>query len=221
MARSQELAVQQKKELALKEEKTVPAEYYVPNADIYATDDALTIVVEIPGIDKKDISVKLESDVLRIEGQVDFSNYEGLEPVYSEYNVGHFARGFTLSNKIDQDAIAVDLEEGVLTLKLRKVKGAAETYRHQVRSEPPAVVRFLCNDSRGSGRHLSCAPKSENGWERRDDGEGLLFWLPSRWIGCARSRGAKCEGVVADHGLRIDRRTRRRGHNHQAEAPEL
>ena len=124
MARSQELAVQQKKELAPKEEKTVPAKYYVPNADIYETDDALTVVMEIPGVEKKDVNVKLENDVLRIEGQVDFSNYEGLEPVYSEYNIGHFARGFTLSNKIDQDGISAELEDGVLTLKLRKAKEA-------------------------------------------------------------------------------------------------
>jgi HSP20 family protein len=67
MAESQALSVQQKKELAAKEEKTVPARYYVPNADIYETGDALTVVLEMPGVEKKDVSVKLESDVLRVE----------------------------------------------------------------------------------------------------------------------------------------------------------
>jgi HSP20 family protein len=124
MATSQELAVQQKRELAPKEEKTVPARYYVPNADVYETEEALTVVLEIPGVEKKDVSVRLESDVLRVEGQIDFSKYEGLEPVYSEYNVGHYARAFTLSDKIDQDGISAELGEGVLTLTLRKSKGA-------------------------------------------------------------------------------------------------
>ena len=124
MANAQELAVQQKKELEQKEEKTVPARYFVPNADIYETDDALTVVLEIPGVDKKDVSVNLENNVLRVEGRIDFSKYEGLEPVYSEYNIGHYARAFTLSNKIDQDGISAELDAGVLTLTLKKSKEA-------------------------------------------------------------------------------------------------
>ena len=124
MAKSHELAVQQKKELAPKEEKTVPAKYYVPNADIYETDDALTVVMEVPGVERKDVSVQLEGDVLRVEGRIDFAKYDGLEPVYAEYNVGHYARAFTLSSKIDRDGINAELDDGVLTLTLKKSKEA-------------------------------------------------------------------------------------------------
>jgi HSP20 family protein len=122
--KSQELAVQEKKELISKEETTVPARYYVQNTDIYETDDALTVVMEIPGVEKKDVEVNVENDVLRVEGRLNFSKYEGLEPLYTEYNVGHFARAFTLSNKIDQQQIAAQLNDGVLTLTLKKVKEA-------------------------------------------------------------------------------------------------
>jgi HSP20 family molecular chaperone IbpA len=122
MAKSQELSVQQKKELAPKEEKTVPARYYVPNTDIYETEEALTLVMEMPGVEKENVSIQLENDVLRVEGRIDFSRYEGLEPVYAEYNVGHYSRGFTLSDKIDQDGISAELADGVLTLTLKKVK---------------------------------------------------------------------------------------------------
>ena len=132
MAQSQELSVQQKKELASKEEKTVPSRYYVPNTDIYETEEALTLVMEIPGVEKKDLDVQLENDVLRVEGRIDFSKYEALEPVYAEYNVGHFVRAFTLSNKIDQDRISAEVAEGVLTLTLQKAKSAAQR-RIQVR----------------------------------------------------------------------------------------
>jgi HSP20 family molecular chaperone IbpA len=124
MAESQELSVQQKKEMASKEEKTIPARYYVPNTDIYETEDALTLVMEMPGVEKKDLDVHLENDVLRVEGRIDFTKYEGLEPVYAEYNVGHFHRAFTLSNKIDQAGISAELAEGVLTLTLKKAKAA-------------------------------------------------------------------------------------------------
>jgi len=126
MAQTQELSVQQKKELASKDEKTVPSRYFVPNTDIYETEEALTLVMEIPGVEKKDLDVQLENDVLRVEGRIDFSKYEGLEPVYAEYNVGHFVRSFTLSNKVDQEGIRAELAEGLLTLTLQKAKSAAQ-----------------------------------------------------------------------------------------------
>jgi HSP20 family protein len=124
MASARELAVREKKELVTKEEKTVPGRYYVPYADIYDTDDALCVVMEMPGVEKKDLNVALENAVLRVDGQINFSKYEGMEPVYTEYNVGHYARSFTLSNKVDQERISAQLDEGVLTLTLPKAKEA-------------------------------------------------------------------------------------------------
>ena len=124
MATAQELAVRDKKELVSKDEKTVPGRYYVPYADIYETEAALCVVMEMPGVEKKDLSVALENDVLRVEGQIDFAKYEGMEPVYTEYNVGPYTRSFTLSNKIDQEKISAQLEDGVLTLTLPKAKEA-------------------------------------------------------------------------------------------------
>lgn len=120
----QPLQVQEKKELAPKGEKTVPARYYVPTTDIYETDDALTVVMEVPGVDRKDIEVRLENDELQVEARIDFAKYEGMEPVYTEYNVGHFTRTFALSQAIDQQQIAASLEDGVLTLTLKKVQQA-------------------------------------------------------------------------------------------------
>jgi HSP20 family protein len=124
MATAQELAVRDKQELVSKDEKTVPGRYYVPFADIYETDEALCVVMEMPGVEKKDLGVALENDVLRIDGRIDFSKYDGMEPVYTEYNVGHYTRSFTLSSKIDQEKIGAQLEDGVLTLTLPKAKEA-------------------------------------------------------------------------------------------------
>jgi HSP20 family protein len=121
---AQELAVHEKKELVSKEEKTVPGRYYIPYTDIHETDEALTVVMEMPGVETKDINVSLENDVLRVDGQIDFAKYEGMEPVYTEYNVGPYTRSFTLSNKIDQEKISAQLEDGVLTLTLPKAKEA-------------------------------------------------------------------------------------------------
>ena len=124
MATSQELEVQPKKELTTKDEKTVPARYYVPQTDIYETDDALTLVMEVPGVAREDMTVTLENDTLSVEARINFGKYEGLEPLYTEYNVGHFSRAFTLSSKIDQQSISAELNDGVLALTLKKAKEA-------------------------------------------------------------------------------------------------
>ena len=121
---SQSLEVQQKKELVAKGEKTVPARYYVPSTDIFETDDAVVVVMEMPGVDRKNIDVKLENDELRVEARIDFSSYEGMVPLYTEYNVGHFSRSFSLSQIVDQQQIGAEYTDGVLTLRLSKVKEA-------------------------------------------------------------------------------------------------
>jgi HSP20 family protein len=121
---NQSLEVQQKKEAVTKGEKTVPARYYVPSTDIYETDDALQVVMEVPGVDRKNIDVKLENSELHVEARIDFTNYDGMEPLYTEYSVGHFARSFSLSQLIDQNNIAANLADGVLTLTLKKVQRA-------------------------------------------------------------------------------------------------
>jgi HSP20 family protein len=124
MATAQELAVREKNELVTRDEKTVPGRHYVPSADIFETDEALSVVMEMPGVEKKDIDIVLENHTLRVDGRIDFAKYEGMEPVYTEYNVGHYARSFTLSEKIDQDTISAELNDGVLTLTLQKSKEA-------------------------------------------------------------------------------------------------
>ena len=119
---AQELEVQQKRELEKKEEETIPLRTFLPNTDIFETKDALVVVMEMPGVERGHADITVEDDVLTVAGRIDFSKYEKLQPVYTEYNVGHYTRSFTLSNKIDQEGISAQLEDGVLTLTLPKAK---------------------------------------------------------------------------------------------------
>lgn len=120
----QELQVQQKRELEKKDEATVPARIYMPSTDIFETKEALTVVMEMPGVDKGSVDVNVEDSVLRIEGRIDFSKYEGLQPLHTEYNIGHYRRSFTLPSRIDRNGISAQMKDGVLRVVLPKAEEA-------------------------------------------------------------------------------------------------
>ena len=124
MDTKQELQVQKKREHDQTQETTMPARVYLPTADIYESQDALTVILEMPGVDKENVDVRVEEGTLNIEGRLDLTKYQGLVPLYTEYNIGHYARSFRLSNKIDQSKIAADLKDGVLSLTLPKAEEA-------------------------------------------------------------------------------------------------
>ena len=124
MASQQEVQVQQKREVEKERESTIPTRRYLPVTDIFETDQALTVILEMPGVEKESVDVRVENDVLAIEGRVDLSKYQGLAPLYIEYNVGNYARSFQLSSKIEQDRITAELKDGVMTLVLPKAEKA-------------------------------------------------------------------------------------------------
>jgi HSP20 family protein len=124
MAARQELQVQKKRELEKTEETTIPARVFLPTADIYETQDALTVVLEMPGVEKSNVDVRVEDGILEVEGRLDLSKYQGLQPIYTEYNIGHYSRRFQLSSRIDQNKIGAELKDGVLSLTLPKVEEA-------------------------------------------------------------------------------------------------
>jgi HSP20 family protein len=118
------LQVQKKRELEGKEESTVPARTFVPTADIYEDRDSLKVILEMPGVDKGSVTVRVEEGVLYVQGKLDLTKYRGLQPLYTEYNIGNYSRSFRLSNAIDQDKIGAELKDGVLSLTLPKAEKA-------------------------------------------------------------------------------------------------
>lgn len=124
MASQQELQVQEKREVEKKQESTVPARAFLPVTDIFETDKALTVILEMPGVVRDNVEVSVENDVVTIEGRIDYSKYEKLVPVYTEYNVGNYVRSFQLSSKIEQSRISAVLKDGVMTLVLPKAEKA-------------------------------------------------------------------------------------------------
>jgi len=118
------LLAQRKKPLSGGDEPAHPGKYYAPHTDILETGEAVVLVMEMPGVEKDDLDVHLDGEVLSVEGRVDLSKYESLRPVYTEYNVGSFARTFRVPKTVDPERITATLADGVLTLELAKADHA-------------------------------------------------------------------------------------------------
>jgi HSP20 family protein len=82
----------------------------------------------VPGVAKENVDVSVENGVLTIEDRIDFNKYEGLRPVYGEYNVGPYRRSFRIAGTINQDKIRAEMHDGVITLVLPKAE-QAKPYR--------------------------------------------------------------------------------------------
>jgi HSP20 family protein len=124
MAMQQKLQVQPTREVEDKQERTIPSAAYLPATDIFESDQALIVIMEMPGVGKENVNVMVENDIITVEGQIDFSKYEGIQPVYTEYNVGNYVRSFQLSSKIEQGSMSAELKNGVMTLVLPKAERA-------------------------------------------------------------------------------------------------
>ena len=94
---TQELTPKEKQELQEKEQ-TRPGRAFVPDVDIREDENALWLWADMPGVTQEQVEVELHDNVLRLEGRVSLQEYEGLKPVYTEYNVGNYLRRFTLTN---------------------------------------------------------------------------------------------------------------------------
>lgn len=129
------LEVPEKEELAAVDhtERTRETPVYVPRADIYEKDEKVILIVDMPGVDEKNIDINLEKNVLTISGYVDLSSPEGFSPAYMEYGLGDYQRSFSLSNEIDREKIEAVVKNGVLRLTLPKL-AAARNRKIEVKS---------------------------------------------------------------------------------------
>jgi len=96
--------------------------YVLPVVDIYETPDSLVLMADLPGVSKEDLDVRVDNDVLTIQGKS--SHTAPGEATYREYELVNFFRQFELSERVDQEKIAAELKHGVLTLHLPKTERA-------------------------------------------------------------------------------------------------
>lgn len=120
MSPNNEISVRPKQEVA--EEHTQAGRSFQPDVDIYETKDSLWLKADMPGVDEKSVSVRLDDGVLTVEGNVALDDYQNISPVYSEYRVGNYRRRFSVSNQVDVERIQGKMVNGVLHLELPKAE---------------------------------------------------------------------------------------------------
>src|ERR1700752_4861774 len=106
-------------------EEALSTTAFAPAVDVYEDEQHVTLKIEVPGIDEKDIDVRIENNTLTVHGERKFEkdekeeNYRRVERQY-----GSFTRTFTLPPTVDQDSVQADYEKGVLKIKLAKKQEA-------------------------------------------------------------------------------------------------
>jgi HSP20 family molecular chaperone IbpA len=119
-----QLQVKEKQEVTVPAEQTKTGLIFSPNVDIYETDQALTLLADLPGVKKEDLKIDLRDNTLTLIGDVETAGGSDEQDLLIEYEQGRYYRQFTLSEVIDQNRIEANLKDGVLKLTLPKVEKA-------------------------------------------------------------------------------------------------
>jgi HSP20 family protein len=103
------------------EEHPLTTASFVPAVDIYEDADKLTLKLEIPGINEKDLDVRVEDNTLTVKGERKFEAEEKEENFHRiERAYGSFYRAFTLPSTVETDKVQANYNAGVLKLELKK-----------------------------------------------------------------------------------------------------
>ena len=102
-------------------EEALTTATFAPPVDVYEDEHNVTLKIEVPGIDEKDIDVRIENNTLTVHGERKFEkeekeeNYRRVERQY-----GSFTRTFTLPNTVDPENVSANYDKGVLKINLAK-----------------------------------------------------------------------------------------------------
>src|SRR6266849_8652068 len=102
-------------------EEALTTTNFAPLVDIYEDEHTITLKLDVPGIEEKDIDVRIEGNTLTVHGERKFEkeekeeNYRRVERQY-----GSFTRSFTLPTTVDAENVEANYDKGVLKVKLAK-----------------------------------------------------------------------------------------------------
>jgi len=92
-----------------------------PAVDIFETDGSIIVQAELPGVDRKDITLSLENNVLSLKGERRFEKETNQENYHRiERSYGAFSRSFSIPAIVDDQKIKADYKDGILKIELPK-----------------------------------------------------------------------------------------------------
>ena len=106
----------------------------IPLVDVLEDATGLTLLVDMPGVAKDAIELKVDGDTLTIAGEITARNPEGLRAVYAEVQLARYRRSFTLSRELDTQRVEAVSKDGVLRLRIPK-QPSAQPRRIEVRAD--------------------------------------------------------------------------------------
>jgi len=113
-------------------EEALTTTSFAPPVDIYEDEHTITLKLEVPGIDEKDIDVRIENNTLTVHGERKMEKEEKEENFRRvERQYGSFTRAFTLPSSVDPGQVKADYAQGVLKISLAK-KAEAKPKQIQV-----------------------------------------------------------------------------------------
>ena len=102
-------------------EEALTTTNFAPPVDIYEDEHNITLKLEVPGIEEKDIDVRIEGNTLTVHGERKIEKEEKEENFRRvERQYGSFTRSFTLPSSVDAGQITADSDKGILKIKLAK-----------------------------------------------------------------------------------------------------
>jgi len=102
-------------------EDAAPAPSFAPAVDIYEDAQKVVLKLEVPGVDQKDLDIRVENHTLTVKGERKFEAEEKEQNFHRiERRYGSFFRAFTLPSTVDTDSIQASYNAGVLKLELAK-----------------------------------------------------------------------------------------------------
>ena len=94
---------------------------FVPAVDVYEDDKKVVLKLEVPGIEEKDLDIRVENHTLTVKGERKFEKEEKEENFHRiERRYGSFYRAFSLPSTVDTENVDAKYENGVLKLELKK-----------------------------------------------------------------------------------------------------
>ena len=102
-------------------EETLNNTSFAPPVDVYEDEHSVNVKIEVPGVDEKDIDVRIENNVLTVHGERKFEKEEKQENFRRvERQYGSFTRTFTLPTTVDAEKVAASYDKGILKIALPK-----------------------------------------------------------------------------------------------------